>query len=104
MIRIISIVALLSLAGCATPEFPGGSVDEQRWFDERVADGADAPVAIPDKSPTLTASEIDRAASELLEARDALTEEDRASQSPAADTEAFAEEARDRATRPDPID
>ncbi|WP_421791677.1 hypothetical protein [Hyphobacterium sp.] len=90
-----------------TPTLPGGFEDEQSWFDERVASGAtdqNAPPVIPDKSPALSASEIEQASQAVLRVRDALLQEERASQPPVSDTENFANQARERAEPPDPID
>ncbi|GJL97669.1 MAG: hypothetical protein DHS20C06_14860 [Hyphobacterium sp.] len=97
----------LFLAACVTPEIPGGFEDEQSWFDARVRDGASAeaaPSSIPDKTPARSASALAHSAENVLEARDQLAREERATRPPVTDTEDYAEEAREHATPPPPID
>lgn len=107
MIRKITILLPFLAVACATPELPGGFEDEQSWFDARVAAGADAqdaPASIPDKSPAMTSQTISESTRDVLGARDALSNEERATRPRATDTESYAQEARDRASPPPPID
>ncbi|WP_394694579.1 hypothetical protein [Hyphobacterium sp.] len=107
MNRKILFLCPLVLAACTTPDLPGGFEDEQSWFDARVEEGAsadNAPVAIPDKSPSVSAEELSESAREVLEARDAVSSQERATRPPVNDTESYAEEARQRAEPPPPID
>ncbi len=107
LIRKITLILPLLAAACATPELPGGFADEQRWFDSRIAEGYDAdaaPPSVPDKMPARTPEEIDEAAQAVLEARERLFEAERATQSGVSDTESYAQDARERADPPSPID
>jgi len=97
----------LFLAACVTPEIPGGFEDEQSWFDARVREGANAETAppnIPDKVPAQSARALENSAENVLQARDALAREERATRPPVTDTENYAQEAREHATPPPPID
>lgn len=107
MIRIIFLLGPLLLAACATPELPGGFEEEQSWFDARVEEGAsadNAPAAVPDKTPSISAEQLRQSAAEVLEARDEVSADARATRTPESDTESYAEEARQRAEPPNPID
>ncbi len=107
MNRKICLLGPLLLAACATPELPGGFTDAQSWFDARVADGAAAsaaPASIPDKSPTLSAEQLEQSARAVMQARDDMNESERATRPPVSDTQQYADEARERADPPPPID
>ncbi|MEE2525000.1 hypothetical protein V0U79_01380 [Hyphobacterium sp. HN65] len=107
MIRKFTILLPFLAVACATPELPGGFEDEQSWFDARVEAGAGAqgaPSVIPDKTPVMTAETISEATQAVLGAREALMHEERASRPGVADTEAYAQDARERANPPPPID
>ncbi|WP_421786515.1 hypothetical protein [Hyphobacterium sp.] len=107
MIRKITLILPLLAAGCATPALSGSQPDEQRWFDERIAEGysADgAPPEVPDKVPARSAEEIEEAAEAVLEAREELLESERATRDSNSDTESYAQDARERAEPPNPID
>ena len=97
----------LILAACTTPDLPGGFENEQSWFDARVEEGAsadNAPVSIPDTSPSISAEQLSLSAQQVLQARDAVSAEERATRPPVNDTESYAEGARQRAEPPPPID
>jgi hypothetical protein len=105
--RKIILLGPLFLAACVTPEIPGGFEDEQSWFDARVRDGASAvaaPPSIPDKVPAQSVRALARSAETVLDARDELAREERATRPPVTDTEDFAEDALEHATPPPPID
>jgi len=105
--RIIFLLVPLLLAACTTPSLLGGSDDEQRWFDARVEEGAsadNAPSAVPDKTPAMSAEALRRSAQDVLQARDVVDADERATRAPVNDTEAYAEDARQRAVPPPPID
>lgn len=107
MTRIIILLGPLLLAACETPVLPGGFEEEQSWFDARVEEGAsadEAPATIPDKLPSISAEQLRQSAADVLEARDAVSADERATREPGSDTEAYAEEARQRTEPPNPID
>ena len=107
MTRLLFLFGPLLLAACATPVLPSNSDDEQTWFDARVEEGAsadNAPNAVPDKTPAISADVLRQSAEDVLQARDAVAAEERAARSPVTDTEAYAESARQRAVPPPPID
>lgn len=107
MTRKIFLLGPLLLTACATPELPGGFEDEQSWFDTRVergVSGDSAPVSIPDKTPSISAEQLRQSAGDVLQARDAVSADERATRDSGSDTEAFADAARQRAEPPPPID
>ncbi|QNL18762.1 hypothetical protein HXX25_05015 [Hyphobacterium sp. CCMP332] len=107
MNRKIFFLCPLILAACTTPDLPGGFESEQSWFDARVEEGASAdsaPIGIPDKSPSISAEQLNESAREVLQARDDVSSDERATRPPVDDTESYAEEARQRAEPPAPID
>jgi len=105
--RKIFLLGPLLLAACATPDLQGDIEAEQSWFEARVEQGASAdsaPASIPDKLPSISAEQLRQSAAQVLQVRDTVSANERATREPGSDTETYAEEARQRAEPPHPID
>ncbi|MEN0652144.1 MULTISPECIES: hypothetical protein [Hyphobacterium] len=104
MTRFFLLSSALLVAACATPDLPDGPDGAPQWYDEQLETAdrtATAPQTIPSRSLD-PAEDSRRAASmeDVLDARDALNEADRA-QPVDAQTEAYANAQRPLTTPPD---